>query len=218
MSSSFRTGDRILAGVAQPVIEELGRDLLTEEKLAWGAQLCSDLLGTASRRRTARLELIVTVPREPSRPLFYLCSIYIPRLPRYTRDVVRSSANYIDLLVKELAAEMLGRVSRKQSLGANAAELMRRGPGEQSGLFERLQRFDRFLYVPAKHDFSLPAGRYHRFTLREAVLSVQVCIELGKQILEVSQFARNAVREDDRYSMGSEGTRWRGVHYHPPEI
>ncbi len=217
MSSAFQTGDRILALVAEPVIVELARALLSEEELAWGARVSEELLGTPSKRRIARSELIVAVPREPSRPLFYLCSIYIPRLPRYTRDVVRASADYVDLLVKELAAEMLGRTSRRQSLGSNAAELLKRGPEEHKELFARLQSFDRFLYVPAKHDFSVPAGRYHRFTLREAVLSVQVGIVLGKQILSISRFARNAVSEDDRYSMGGRGSRWRGVHYYPPE-
>jgi hypothetical protein len=216
MSGPFRTGPREFATVADSRIEALAGELLDAKQSNFVTEVCSGLLGSRARRRRAITQLQVRIGVRPSRPLFYLGFLHVRRLPTYTRDVVRYSADYVDLLTKELAQEVLDGRARSNSLGTNSRNLAQRGSPEHKVLFNQIERLNEFLYVPAKHDFSNPTRGRRRFTLREAVLSVIVCLTIGEKILEISKFARQAVAEDERYSMGGEGSHWEGVTYHPP--
>lgn len=203
MSSPWRTGLKSEALQALPEIVELARDTLSTNELEEATAIAHMLTGSKAQKMRARGKLIGLIPTRPSRPLLYLLPL-IMQLPRLTRDPIRYLGDYIDLLTKEMTFEFVGRNARKNSLGRNVKAL-KRAKAVPSDLVDKLQRFNRFLYTPGKHDFSLPPGRRHRFTSREVVLAVYVSIGLGERIKSVSRLVRVAVQKDNLYMIGG---RW----------
>ena len=185
-----------------PEIESLAKDTLTEQELAETNLIAERLLGKRDARRWGIAACIIKVGIEPKRPLFYWAQ-RMEGLPRSTRDCIRYLGDYIDLLVKELAFELLGK-GRKRSLTANCRALLKVPDIEVLAFM--LLRYSDFLYTPGKHDFSLPPGRTHRFTAKEVVLCSYVTSKLAKEILRLSRGARIAVEKDNLYAIG--GSRW----------
>lgn len=203
MSSPWGTGLKNEALEALPEIVELAKDTLTAEKLKEANTIAQMLIGSKKQTRYARLKLALLVKPPPTRPLLYLFPL-IMHLPRLTRDCIRYLGDYIDLLTKEMTHEFLGGRARRSSLGTNAKAL-EKAKSVPSDLTEKLQRYNNFLYSPGKHDFSLPAGRRHRFTSKEAVLTAYITIELAERIKSISKLAREAVEKDNLYMIGG---RW----------
>lgn len=203
MSSPWRSGLKQEATDVLIEIVELAKDTLTSEQLADAEEISSMLLGSKKKRQLARCKLALLLPHKPTRPLFYLIPI-IMNLPRETRDCIRYSGDYIDLITKEMAYEFLNERARKNSLGINVKNL-KSVTSVPSDLVDKLQRYNNFLYSPGKHDFSLPAGRLHRFTFKEAVLTIFISVELGERIKSVSKLAVEAIEKDNLYMIGG---RW----------
>ena len=203
MSSPWRSGLKHEAMDALPEIIELAKNTLTIGQLADAEKISNMLLGSKKTRQLARYKLALLLPHKPTRPLLYLIPI-IMNLPRETRDCIRYSGDYIDLIVKEMAYEFLNGQARKNSLGINVKNL-KNVASVPSDLVDKLQRYNNFLYSPGKHDFSLPAGRAHRFTSKEAVLTIFISVELGERIKSVSKLAVEAVEKDNLYMVGG---RW----------
>lgn len=205
MSSPWESGLRSQALDALPEIDSLARDLLTPEKYEETTKVSTTLLKSREKRKWAHAKLIVEVGIKPSRPLFYLMPL-LQSLPRCTRDCIRYLGDYIDLLTKELTFEYLGGKSRYLSLGTNASLLAKsKISTEINNLAKALVRYNRFLYTPGKHDFSLPPGRTHRFTAREVVLTTYITAVLAEKIKVISEAARKAVQKDNLYIIGG---RW----------
>ncbi len=181
-----------------PEVQALAEEMLSLEELAQVDAIARDLLGKKPQRKQAIARCVGLVGTEPSRPLFYWM-LEMRWLPRNTRDCVRYLGDYIDLLVKEMTFEFLGK-GRKGSLGSNSRLLL--GTPETHDLALRLGRYAEFLYNPGKHDFSLPTGRHHRFTAKEVVVCTFVTAKFGKEILRQSSAARQAVQKDNLYTIG----------------
>jgi len=205
MSSRYKTGRKNEALEALPEIIDLAKDVLSEDKYLQAEEVAKSILSSKRNREIAIARLKIEIGNKPSRPVFYLWPL-LDGLPRYTRDSIRYSGDYLDLLVKELTFEKINGNARKRSLGVNSRAL-KKIPflGELSNY---LIRYCDFLYNPGKHDFSLPLGRSHRFTSREVVLTVYVTAELGRQILAISENAKEAVKADNWYAVG--GGKWGG--------
>lgn len=203
MSSPWRSGPKIGGLDALSEIVDLAKGVLTVEQLERADEIAITLLTRRKQRRQAQWELVRLIPLKPTRPLMYLKPI-IMQLPNATRDVIRYLGDYIDLITKEMTYEFLNGKARKNSLGINAKQL-EKAKSVPKDLVDKLQNYNSFLYTPGKHDFSLPRGRKHRFTCKEAVLSIYVSIELGERIKAISNLAREAVEKDDLYMIGG---RW----------
>ena len=68
---------------------------------------------------------------------------------------------------------------------------------DQKQLISWLNRYNKFLYVDAKHDFTLPSGRReHRFTSREVVLAAFVTMELSKRLTRISRVAKRVNNDE----------------------
>jgi hypothetical protein len=205
MTSPWKSGLRSQALEALPEIDQLAKDLLTPEKYEETTKVSTMLLASKEKRRWAHAKLVAEVGIKPSRPLFYLMPL-LQGLPRCTRDCIRYLGDYIDLLTKELAFEYLGGKSRYSSLGTNASLLAKSEISpEIRNIAKALVRYNRFLYTPGKHDFSLPPGRAHRFTSREVVLTTYVTSVLAEKIKTISKAAQIAVEKDNLYMIGG---RW----------
>lgn len=202
MSSSYLTGKKDEALDALPEIIQLARDILTEEKYQDAENVARMILSSKRSREIGIAKLKLEIGNHPTRPLWYLWPL-LSGLPRYTRDSIRYSGDYLDLLVKELTYEKLNGNARKCSLRANAKKIKK--IPDLLELANELVRYCDFLYTPGKHDFSRPPGRSHRFTSREVVLTVYITAELGNRILLVSENAREAVEDDNWYAIGG---RW----------
>jgi hypothetical protein len=204
MSSPWESGLRSEALDALSEIDELARDLLAPEKYDETVKVSMALLGSKEKRRWAHAKLVVEVGLKPSRPLLYLMPL-LQSLPRCTRDCIRYLGDYIDLLTKELAFEYFKGNARHSSLGTNASLLAKSKIPEIQDLAKAIMRYNRFLYTPGKHDFSLPPRRHHRFTAREVVLTTYVTAVLAAKIKAISEAARIAVEKDNLYMIGG---RW----------
>lgn len=204
MNSPWRTGPKIGGLDTLPEIVKLAEEVLTIEQLERAEKIAFALLSHRKQRRQVQWELVRMVPLKPSRPLMYL-KPFILQLPNATRHVIRHLGDYIDLLTKEMAYEFLNGKARKSSLGINVKQL-EKAKSVPIDLVDKLQRFNSFLYTPGKHDWSLPPeGRKHRFTCKEAVLTVYISVELGERIKAISELAREAVEKDNLYMIGG---RW----------
>ncbi len=212
MSSPWKTGRKEEALLALREVVELAKDVLTPEEFTAAEMISKMLIGSKKNRRHAQLVLMKLTFRRPWRPLFYLKPL-IEGLPRNTRDVIRYLGDYIDLITKEMTYEFFDGKARKQSLGRNV-EILSKHNLEPKELVEKLRRFNDFLYTPGKHDFSLPPGREHRFTSREAVLTAYIAMQLGEEIKSISRLVRIAIERDDLYAIGGRWGSRRRVRYH----
>lgn len=212
MSSKYQTGKRSEALDALPEIIQLARDVLSEKKYQEAENIAHVLLGSKSESRRAKAKLKLEIGNHPTRPLWYLWPL-LDGLPRYTRDSIRYSGDYLDLLVKELTNEKIGGNARKRSLGANSKTLLKQAPDIED-LATLLVKYCNFIYNPRKHDFSHPLGRSHRFTAREVVLTVYITAELGRRILSLSKNAREAVEDDNWYAIGGRWDSSERVYYY----
>ncbi|MFX1300924.1 MAG: hypothetical protein ACFFDE_08265, partial [Promethearchaeota archaeon] len=98
---------------------------------------------------------------------------------------------YIELLVRAWCFELTDdAASKSRSLGANIRRLKPKKLGISEELFDQLQRYNSFLYTPAKHDFTIFKGQRHRFTAREVVLVAYITMKLAERIMELSSAAR----------------------------
>jgi hypothetical protein len=201
MSSRFITGEKSKALDALPEILLLAKDVLTESKYEDAETVARTIARSKRNRKKGIVRLSREIGNHP-RPLLYLWP-KLRKLPRYTRDPIRHSGDYLDLLVKEWSYETLGGKARKNSLRANVKKIPK--TPELSDLANHLVRYCDFIYTPGKKDNSLPPGWSHKFTSREVVLTVYITAELGKRILLVSENARKAVEDDDRYTISG---RW----------
>lgn len=181
-----------------PEIQNLADEMLTDQESAHVDLIARSLLGKKAQRKQGIEACISLVGIKPSRPLFYW-TLEMRWLPRNTRDCIRYLGDYIDLLVKEFAFELMGR-GRKGSLGSNAKLLLKARQAHELGV--RLGKYADFLYNPGKHDFDLPAGRHHRFTAKEVVVCSFITAKLAKEILDQSPAARHSVEKDNLYAIG----------------
>lgn len=202
MSSSYKTGIRNEALDALPEIVQLAKDVLADKKYEEAESVARMIVSSKRKREIGIAKLKLEIGNHPTRPLIYLWPL-LDGLPKYTRDSIRYSGDYLDLLVKELTYENIGGKARRSSLKANAKRITK--IPELSELANDLVRYCDFLYTPGKHDFSRPRGRSHRFTSREVVLTVYITAELGKRILQISESAREAIEDDNWYVIGG---RW----------
>jgi len=199
MSSSYKTGKRTEAFQALSEVNELAKDVLTKEQYDKADQVVRKIMGSKKQKTWALATLKLEIGNRPSRPLWYLWPL-LDRLPTGTRDCIRYTGDYLDLLTKELTHEKHRGNSRKSSLGVNSRRLEKYP--ETNEVAKYLRRFSDFIYTPGKHDFSLPNNRTHRFTCREVVYSVFIASELGRKILDISENAEQAVEADNWYAIG----------------
>lgn len=206
MSSPWKTGLKCQAFEVLPEIDGLAQDVLKLEKYEEANRITEFLVGKSKEKRLyAQSKLILEVGLKPTRPLLYLMPLF-RSLPRCTRDCIRYLGDYIDLLTKEMSFEYVKGRSRQNSLGKNAALILKSAvPPEIHEVAKTLARYNQFLYCPGKHDFSLPKGRKHRFTVKEVVLTTYVTAFIAEKIKELSELARIAVEKDNLYIIGG---RW----------
>lgn len=214
MSSRFKIAPRVGNDEASPEIKALAKDLLTADRLAWAEGIAHRILSTKAVKWGAIRELCGAIGDHPDLPLGYLRKLYVPRLPHFTREVVRYSGDYVDILTKEAAADLLQDSKRRTiSLEANSRRLLEKGPPELGGLFDFVTRFCSFLYTPGKHEFKRAPGRDHMFTAMEAVLCIVIALELGSRICAISERARSASETKPPYSVGGEKEEYEGAVY-----
>ena len=205
MSSPWQSGTRKEAFDALPEIDSLAREVLSTEKYEETMKVSLTLLKPWKERQRAHATLGLEIGLQPTRPLLYLWPL-IQGLPRGTRDCIRYLGDYIDLLTKEMAFEYVGGNARRCSLGINAVRLSKPNlPPEIQAIAKILIRYNEFLYTPGKHDFSLPPGRKHRFTVREVVLTAYISAVIARQIKAVSKAVCLAIEKDNLYIIGG---RW----------
>jgi hypothetical protein len=189
MSSPYLTGNKNEILWALPVVCDLAKDVLSPEEFEEAEETAFKFIGNKTRKREAVLRIYHLVGSTPKRPLYYAQHELI-YLPRWTRDGIRYLGDYIDLLVKAMAFEVTKDKScLKSSLGVNVRRLSPGKYGIPSKLVDKLARYNSFLYQPGKHDFHVPQGQSHRFTCKEAILTVFITMKLGDEIKKLSPHA-----------------------------
>jgi hypothetical protein len=168
-------------------IEALAKEVLTIDQILEAEELASDLV-SKSTRRIAINKLQEMTGMRPKRPLYYL-NFELNGLPYRTRDSVRYVGDYIDLLVKLLASDLLSD-SRclSISLGGNLKKLK---TNLNEPLYSNLVKYNTQVYTPAKHEFKVEKNRKHLFTSKEVVYIILISLHLKEKIIEISTEAKN---------------------------
>lgn len=189
LSSPYRTGSKYQVLWALPEVCDLAKDVLDLAQLEEAEEVASMLASNKQKKREALFRLREVVEPPPKRPLYY-AQHELEYLPRWTRDGIRYLGDYIDLLVKAMTFEFTKDPHCVQrSLGINVNALSPKKYGVPLELINKLKKYNSFLYQPGKHDFSLPKGRSHRFTSREAVLTAYITMRLAEDIKAISPLA-----------------------------
>jgi len=110
---------------------------------------------------------------------------------------MRDLGDFVDMLVKAAVFGRLGKRTIFQTSLGPAITQFGRCFSDQQRLIDWLTRYNQFLYRDAKHDFQLPSGRReHRFTSREAVLTVFITMELADAVCALSPTAARVRRDE----------------------
>jgi len=168
-------------------IKSLANEILSNEEIFEAETISQSLEKKSSRLKAIRF-LQKKVGDRPKRPIYY-ANFELNYLPYRTRDAVRYAGDYIDQLVKCLAIEIWGNPSYGQkSLGVNLRHLHNKIP---ELLYSGLERYNNWIYVPAKHEFKIKEGRKHLFTSKEVVYIYYITLKLKEKIVEISKEAKN---------------------------
>lgn len=118
--------------------------------------------------------------------VYYITELYLPHFPLYTRDIMHYLGAHLDELIKHAVQEHHhGPIYIPRSMGINIRSLTGVIPPEMQ---EQLTRFNKYIYVPAKHDYEVQGE--HRFSSREVVLTILMTMKLCEKIKEISSLAR----------------------------
>jgi hypothetical protein len=167
-------------------IEHFCKQYLSPEEISMAEEITKGFFSSEEKKEYFIGELRERTGDTPKRPMYYIHRD-IKNLPDHTRDIVRYAGDYIDHLVKFAASDILkNKKYQEKSLGANAKKLKNIIPDE---LYENLCQYNDIIYVPAKHSFSVK-GRQHLITTREAVYILISTVNLGKEIIRLSNLAK----------------------------
>jgi hypothetical protein len=144
----------------------------------------------SKKTRGKALEKLRDITKDgPKRPMYY-ARMYLDDLPRNTRTVVFYLSSYIDCLMKHVSSEKGTNILRALFTSLkNNIEYSKKVLGPE--LIENLNRYEKFIYTPAKHDFDLRPERPHLFSSREAVSICFVTMKLAKQLINLSDEAKD---------------------------
>ena len=189
LRDTHKTAEKSTYLLADDEIIQLAKEVLSTQVYDEAEQTAIQLTGIKKVKDLARNRLMEIVSPPPKRPIYY-AQMEIEFLPRWTRDTLRYLGDYIDMMVKSAVYEKQpDRRIFRVSFGPALKAFSNNWPAE-SKLADFLKRYNKFLYRPAKHDFTLPRGRkYHRFTSREVVLSAYVTMQLGEELAQLSKVA-----------------------------
>jgi len=183
----------------------LAQSLLNKTEINEAEELSICLASSKSKRRYAIYFLKVKTTVTPKRPLYYCCH-ELGHLPHWTREAVRYYGDYIDQLIKHLAAEKLNKPKcLTVSLGGNLRTLKGTLP---EPLYTYLEVYNNLIYTPAKHVFSVK-NRSHLFTSKEVVFICYITLKLKDEIIKVSQAAKDYSEQKAGYISKS------GLECHP---
>ncbi|MDO8125092.1 MAG: hypothetical protein Q6364_12025 [Candidatus Hermodarchaeota archaeon] len=190
MASPSQTGRKSEVLWALPYVVSLAQDVLSGPEYIEAETTAVYLVRTKQLHDAAMKRLIGLVAPPPKHPLSEAQEA-LKGLPRFTRGAIQYLGEYIELLVRAWCFELTGdAASKSRSLGANIRRLKPKKLGTPEELVDQLQRYNSFLYTPAKHDFTIFKGQRHRFTAREAVLVAYITMKLAERIMELSSAAR----------------------------
>ncbi len=187
-----RTSDASEYLLADKEVVLLAKDVLSEEEYSQAEEIAVQLTGNKRNKELAKAKLVALVKPPPKRPIYY-AQYEMLFLPRWTRDALRYLGDFVDMLVKSAVYEKTNdRRVFGLSLGP-AINLFQRHWPDYEALVILLQKYNRFLYRGAKHDFTLPANRKtHRFTAREVVLTAFITMKLADRLSNISRMAEDA--------------------------
>jgi len=187
-----RTADASEYLLADKEVILLAKEVLSNEEYSQAEEIAIQLTGNKRDKDSARGKLVALVKPPPKRPIYYAQHEML-FLPRWTRDALRYLGDFVDMLVKSAIYEKTNdRRVFGLSLGPAINLFRKHWPGYES-LTVLLDKYNRFLYRGAKHDFTLPANRQsHRFTAREVVLTAFITMKLADRLSKISHMAEDA--------------------------
>jgi hypothetical protein len=192
IKGSYKTSKSGEYLLASEEIISLAKDVLSTIEYESAEKIAKQLTGDKNQKDLARASLISLVKPPPKRPIYY-AQYELLFLPRWTRNALRYLGDYVDLLVKSTVYE---KMKEKRIFGLSlgpAIQLFQKYWPEQGKLVEILQKYNKFLYTEAKHDFKLPANReIHRFTAREVVLTAFITMNIAERLTAISHMAEEA--------------------------
>ncbi len=175
----------------------LAQDVLNQAEIREADALADQLINSKESYGQVIQTLQNKIGRIPKRPLYYL-NYELTLLPDQTRDVARYAGDYIDQLMKHCSHEHTKFIkklkSHYSSLGGNIKNTEKFLGSE---LYDILNRYNKFIYVPAKHNFDI-RNKPHLFSAKEAIFICYITIALAQKLITLSKEAK-AYSEQQTY-------------------
>jgi hypothetical protein len=185
MASRYRTGNASEALTSSPEILSLAQQVLSEGDYNKAIKLSIMLVSSKSVQRDAIEQLTMIVTPSPKRPMYY-AQEEIRHLPHWTRDAIRYLGDYVDLVLRHVAYELLKVRPGNFAMGTTI-KLLETKKALPENILTWLRTYNEFIYRAGKHDFQLPQGRReHRFTSQETVLTAFVTLRLVEILKQYS--------------------------------
>jgi len=179
-------------------IFEFSKDLLSIDEIQEAEKLSIDLT-KKSMRVNAKRTLKNMLGTSPKRPIYYT-NHEINALPHWTRTAIENLGHFVDSMVKCVVVEKLQTSKFKQSsLGPNLKQLKDKIPND---LYSEIEKFNRLIYRPAKHDFDV-INRRHRFTSKEVVFTIFITLKLKEKLIGISKEVKDYCEDktNDEYGL-----------------
>jgi len=132
--------------------------------------------------QSAGLILSSIIPTSPKRPLYYV-NFEVSHGPQMvTRYVVHYLCAYLNTLLDDLAKD-IGGFKRFIPFGG----ILRKIKGKiNPELYDKLDKYNKLFYVPAKHNFNPYDAKDHLFSLKDAIYCCYITMKLKDAIESMS--------------------------------
>jgi len=178
-------------------IMKLAIELFSEQTIERLDELSYDISYGKKKKWEGIRYLENIVKPYPKRPMYY-CRIELKHLPHYTRNIIRYLGDYIDLLERQALIKFLGK-KYKKGLSPKIVRSQLK-PSLPKILSDRLDKYDKLFWTPAKHDFNVDESkRRHRFTTREVIYDIFITNKLADEIKRVAMI-KDSYNENVMYS------------------
>lgn len=170
----------------------LAKELLSDSEMQEAEGLSIAVRRGGKGRKQAIVILQKMIRCKQKRPVYYITEEFLPQFPKHTRDIIRYLGDFVDYMVKFVVKENSRKLSyRDKSLGQNIP-VLRRKEVLSSELLDQLERYNRHIYVPAKHKFE-DIDRLHLFNPLDVVYTLFITVKLRDMLMSNSVAARDYV-------------------------
>jgi hypothetical protein len=171
-----------------PEIFKLSKDVLSKETMEEAEFIFANAFSEDVKKQKLSGDFLASlIPNWPKRPLYYI-NHEVSLGPRmFTRLVVNYLCAFLNVLLDNCVKDF-GGFKKFMPFGRSLNKLKGKISEE---LYNKLDRYNKVFYRPAKHNFELFRVNGHLFSLKDAIYCCFITMKLKDEITEISNSARD---------------------------